>query len=132
MNAAEHIPDWMIEFARLEHHLENALQYSGGTHTVEDVFKGIVAGQFQLWTGPDSIIVTEILEYPRLRALHFFLAGGHLEEIQEMEKTVVEWARRQGCKRATMVGRNGWSRTFLRDRGYVPRWHVMSREIDDE
>jgi len=130
--AEKHIPDWIAEFERLEHHVENALHYSGGTHAVEDIFKGVLVGEFQIWTGPDSIIISEILEYPQLRALNFFLAGGHMDEIQEMEKTVVEWARSQGCSRATVAGRDGWSRTFLRERGYEPKWHVMSREIRDE
>lgn len=129
MNASAHIPDWMLEFARLEHHLENALEYSGGTHDVVHVFAGIAEGQFQMWAGEDSIIISEILEYPKLRALHFFLVGGHLEELQEMEKTVVDWARTRGCTRATTAGRVGWSRTFLKDRGYAPQWHVMCREL---
>jgi len=122
----------MIDFARLEHHVANALEYAGGTHDVEDVFAGIAEGQFFMWAGEDSIIISEIVEYPKLRALHFFLAGGNLEELQQMEKTVIEWARAQGCKRATTAGRVGWSRTFLRDRGYIPQWHVMCRELNDE
>lgn len=132
MSAVPHIEPWMVTFANLEHHVENALQYSGGTHDVEDVFQGILAGQFQMWAGEDSIIITEILEYPKLRGLHFFLVGGNLEELQEMEMTVIDWARANGCARATTAGRVGWSRTFLKDRGYVPQWHVMCRELNNE
>jgi hypothetical protein len=84
MNTAAHIPDWMLDWARLEPHVENALEYSGGTHTVEDVFLGVANGDYQFWRGAESVVVTEILEERSRTVLHYFLARGNLCELDYM------------------------------------------------
>ncbi len=61
------------EFERLRHHVAAALEYSGGSHSVEDIAEGIGKGHFQLWPGLDSVIVTEIIVYPQLKDLHYTL-----------------------------------------------------------
>lgn len=133
MSAVAHIPDWMLEFARLEHHLENALEYSGGTHTVEDVYVGIREGQYQFWSGEDSAIVTEIIYSPQKTTVNYFLAGGTLAELETMSERVERWAREEvQADNITLVGRPGWTRSFLRDGGYETQWTVMSKELRDE
>lgn len=130
MNASAHIPDWMIEWARLEPHLENALQYSGGTHTLEDVFLGVANGDYQWWPGEDSVIVTEIVEYPRKTVLNYFLAGGELGELERMADQIEEWAlREKSIDAITLTGRKGWGRSFLRNRGYNETSVSMSKEL---
>ena len=132
MNAAEHIPDWMLDWARLEPHIENALGYAGGTHTVEDVFLGVANGDYQFWPGSESAIVTEIIEYPRKTVLHYFLAGGNLAELEQMADEIEEWARNQ-CDIDTiaLTGRKGWTRSFLTDRGYTQSSVSMTKELSD-
>lgn len=125
MNAAP----WLSAFAERAALVERALEYSGGTHDVADVAAAIENGLFQMWCGPHSIVVTEIIEYPKMRDCHVFLAGGMLDEVEQIAPHVEEWARKQNCQRVTIAGRKGWERTFLRGRGYMPRWYVMSKEL---
>ena len=117
------------DFERLRHHVAAALEYSGGTHRVEDIWVGIKAGRFQFWPGKNSAVVTEIIVYPRLKNLHYFLAGGDLDELSRMRPLIESWGKSIGCTRVTLAGRRGWSKTFLKDEGYSPQWSVLAKEL---
>ena len=119
----------LAEFWRLRKHIEAALEYSAGTHTIDDVADGILEGKFQCWEGKESIIITEIVVYPRLKDLHFFLAGGDLDEISLMEPLITAWGKSLGCTRVSLAGRKGWQKSFLKERGYEPKWSVLSKEL---
>lgn len=127
--ASENIFEWVRHFYRCSEWINAALEYAGGTHDLQDVFDGIAAGEYQFWWHPDGCIVTEVLDYPKMRVAHHWLAGGSMEAMQELEARIDEWARSQGCGRVTLAGRLGWTRTFLRDRGYSPFWTVMAKEL---
>jgi hypothetical protein len=126
---SEDVPDWMREFARCAPYIEAALKYDGGTHTVEDVMLSVAAGERQFWPGKQSAIVTELARHPRMSVLHFWLAGGDLQELETMVGPIERWAKEQGCTRITLAGRRGWARTFMRDAGYEPRWAVMAKDL---
>jgi hypothetical protein len=118
------------EFNRLSIHIFAALEHAGETHAIEDIWNGICSGVFQFWPAEKSAVVTEILSYPNgKRTLHFFLAGGDLTELQTMYPYILEWGRTAGCSRATLAGRPGWARTFLRKDGWEPRWCVLAKEL---
>lgn len=118
------------EWARCAGYIEDALEYADGTHTLDDVRAGIEAGRFLLWTGPHSAVITEIVQYPQLRALNFFLAGGRLEELEIMLPLMLQWGKTQGCTRATLTGRPGWSRSFLTKYGWTNRSVTLGANID--
>lgn len=81
-------------------------------------------GDAHFWDGPNSCIVTEIIESPRKRFLNFFLAAGSMRELEAMTPLILEWGKDNGCTHALMTGRPGWSRTkLLRD------WKVESAII---
>jgi hypothetical protein len=110
--------------------IEAALAYAGGTHTFEDIQAGVEAGSLQYWPGPRSVVITEIIQYPRSRALNFFLAGGELPELEAMYPLIEEWGRAQGCTVAVMSGRKGWERSFLtRKEGWEPKLVVFEKDL---
>ena len=117
------------EFERLRHHVAAALEYSGGTHKVEDIAEGIRQGQFQLWPGKNSVVVTEIIVYPQLKDLHYFLAGGDLDELRLMRPIIESWGKEIGCSRVSLAGRKGWERTFLKGEGYEPKWFILCKDL---
>jgi hypothetical protein len=121
--------DLDAELKRCRQWIDDALEYSGGTHTFDDIAEGVRAGDFQLWSNYNSAVVTEIVVYPRLKDLHFFLAGGNLDELTQMCPIIEEWGRSQGCTRVSLAGRKGWQRTFLKDRGYEPQWFILAKEL---
>jgi hypothetical protein len=119
-----------LEFDRCKPWIAAALEYAGGTHDIEHIREAVLRGDLQLWAGNGSAIVTEIENYPRMRVLNFFLAGGNLEELELMTPGIEQWAKEKwGCSAAKLAGRQGWQRTFLRDRGYKPHYVVMTREL---
>jgi len=61
--------------------------------------------------------------------LHYFLAGGDLDELKLMRPHIESWGKENGCTRVTLAGRKGWARTFLQDEGYAPKWHILSKEL---
>ena len=110
--------------------IEGALRYAGGTHTFDDVQESVQAGAMQVFARPRSIIITEIVQYPRSKALHMFLGGGEMEEIEDMFPEIEAWARSIGCSAVTATGRHGWARTFMtRKRGYESVATVYSKEL---
>jgi hypothetical protein len=117
------------EFQRCAQYLEAALEYSGGTHGIEDIATGVREGKYQLWPAPNAAAITEIIVYPRLKELHCFLAGGDLDELKVMRPYVEAFGKRHGCSRSTFSGRRGWERTFMKDEGYEPRWFIVSKEL---
>ena len=105
----------MTELDRCRKWIEDALDYSGGTHTFEDVKRGIIEGKSQLWPAANSCIVTEITKHPQKKVLHIFLGGGSLEEIKSMQPDVIAWAKAQDCESLTMTGRKGWVKALKND-----------------
>jgi hypothetical protein len=114
---------------RLRQHVEAALEYSGGTHHFEDVLDMVKDSRLQVWPATESIVLTEIIVYPRLKNLHYFLAGGDLDELSRMRPIIESWGKSVGCTRVTLAGRRGWSKTFLQDEGYRPQWSVLAKEL---
>ena len=114
---------------RLRQQVESALEYSGGTHNFDDVTEMVEGHRLQLWPAKDSVVLTEIIVYPRLKCLHYFLAGGDLDELSRMRPMIESWGKSIGCTRVTLAGRRGWSKTFLKDEGYSPQWAVLAKDL---
>jgi len=108
--------------------LAAALERAEGTHTLDDVRDLIERGQgqYQFWPGRRAAVVTEIIPYPRMWVLHFWLIGGDLEELMGMKPHIEAWGRAAGCTRARGTGRPGWERV-LKD--YRRSAVVLEREI---
>lgn len=120
----------MTDLERARPHIEAALSYAHGTYSFEDVVAGLASGKLLLWPGENSAVVTQIVEHPRKRTLHFFLAGGNLAELERMLPLIIEWGRTRGCTQASLTGRRGWERTFLTKReGWNADLVVMTKEI---
>ena len=106
-----------------------ALDRGIDSHSEKDVFYAIARGDAQLWTGQKSACVTEIVTYPNFKSIRFWLAGGDLEELKEMENPICEWAKSIGCKKAQIVGRKGWSKVNFKDKTYKDVGTILIRSI---
>jgi hypothetical protein len=83
-----------------------------------------------LWTEGSAALVTEIVETPKMREIHFWLAAGELDEVTALSERVIVWARMNGCERATLAGRRGWERA-LASTAWKPELVLMGRDISD-
>lgn len=125
----KYAPEWVQEFKRCEQWIQAALDYSHDTFSIEDIFEDMAAGNLQIWPGEKAVIVTQIVQYPRKKIIHCFLAGGDIVELETLHEQVVEWGRSQGCSAVTLTGRPGWTRSFLSDIGYRNTQVQMIKDI---
>jgi len=108
--------------------IEDALEYSGGTHDYEHIVAGIMRGTMQLWPAKDGCLVTEIISYPKKKVLNVFLGGGSMKTLLGMYEPVEEWAKAQGCSTLTINGRPGWERIFKK-RGWQAQHVCLGKEV---
>lgn len=102
----------MSEFDRCAPWIEAALAYTGGTHALDDVRAAVARGDMQLWPGECCAMVTELVTYPRLKAVRIFAGGGDMLEMLRMSDAVIRWAAEEGCQRVEGFGRSGWMRAL--------------------
>ena len=63
----------MIDLNKCKKLIDQALEYANGTHTTDDIFRGIEKKQFQLWDAEKSCLITEILEYPQKKVWYYLI-----------------------------------------------------------
>lgn len=103
------------ELQRCREWIEAALIHSGDTHDFVHIVDGLIEGKFQFWANSECCVVTEVIDYPKKRVLHIFLAGGNLQAIRQLESKAVEWAKDIGCSAFTLTGRKGWEKALKND-----------------
>ncbi len=124
------VPQDKSEWFRCRPWIEAALEYTGGTHTIEDIEDGIESGEFQFVCSENSAVVTEFLHYPRMKIFNYFLIGGDLEElVREIEPSLTKWAVEiKGAKLVIGIGRKGFERAF-RASGFKPCWTAICKDF---
>lgn len=90
--------------------LAKALEYGGGTHTVDDVVELCRQGKARCWDNEGGLIITEVHAFPRLRAVHYWTISGVLPDCLALDEPISKWAISEGCSVATATGRKGWGR----------------------
>jgi len=116
-------------------HIEAGLSFGRGEYEPEDILADLHRGRMQLWCimephGMPGAIVTQIISYPRKRAMRLTACGG--ERMQEWLKLahdeIEAWARRQGVDFVEFYGRRGWLRIFSAY-GFTPAYHAAIKEL---
>ena len=103
----------------------DALRYAHNSHTYEQVIDIVKRGDAQLWALKDSAIVTEIIDYPQRRTLRFWLAGGNLKTLLEVEPKIRKWSILYRCEAVEIIGRKGWKKVM---KDYEPTAIVLVKE----
>ena len=109
--------------------LERALAHSQGTHLWEDIVEAVEEKDMFFWPGKRSAAITEVLDFPRKRCMHIFLAAGDMDELKEMEPCFVEFAKHFECDFVSLSGRAGWQRS-LKDMGYKDAHVSLFKRIE--
>ena len=103
----------------------DALRYAHNSHTYEQVIDIVKRGDAQLWALKDSAVVTEIVSYPQRRTLRFWLAGGNLKTLLEVEPKIRKWSILYRCEAVEIIGRKGWEKVM---KDYEPTAIVLVKE----
>ena len=113
------------EWTRCRPWIEAALEHAGDFYNADDILAEIERGEAIFWPGEKAAVVTQIWDFPRAKAVNFWLAGGDLDELRVMHDAISTWAKAQGCTHSIIAGRAGWSRVL----GYKTAWTAMSKEL---
>jgi len=113
----EHINDiW----PRIKKYAEKCAKYTYGRYTAEDMRKQAISDKaIQLWVPFDKddvygFYVTEIVDYPQMRALAMhFIGGTRFKEWQFVGWPILQkFARDNNCKVIESYGRPGWKKMW--------------------
>jgi len=107
-------------------HIREALRHCGDTHTLDDVMRMVMARDADLYVGDASAVVTQDLDLPTGRQLHFWLAGGDLDEVIKIVRDVEHAAKARGIRRISIIGRRGWQRKLD---GFTEASVVLTKDI---
>src|SRR3546814_400120 len=100
-----------------------------GSHSPEDVQKAIGEGRMQHWEEGETVIVTEVKQYPLLKVCEVFMVAGDLETAWKIEaERIVPWAKSLGCTRMVGKGRKGWAKS-AKSHGYDRLLVLAIKEI---
>lgn len=104
-------PVWAIP---LRDKVQAALDHAGNVMMIEDLYAFVLMGDMQLWTDEkkSAILITEVVCYPRLKAIRSVITAGSLDGVKEVIPHISQWAIQQGCERAELIGRIGWRRVL--------------------
>lgn len=115
-----------------------AIERSNGRWTPEDVFDELKAGRLQGWALIDggmlyAVGLTSIYSYPHARVLRCEWLGGVESQrwLELLDRTVSEWAIREGCTHMEMIGRKGWERMGSK-LGFKPSYVFFEKPLRDD
>jgi len=123
---------------QIEPLLLKPLEIDGFAYMPKDIFDSILKKKMQLWISwngktnvVEAAIVTEIIDYPRLRSCRYFLAGGTNMKswFNPMKEQIELWAIQNNCQRIELVGRKGWVK-WLKD--YKQKHIILMKELKNE
>lgn len=116
------------ELFRCQSWIQDALDKGDDTHDFVHIVDGIMEQRFQFWPHADCCVITEIIDYPKKRVIHVFLAGGDFASIIQLEPNIIEWAKSIGCTDVSLSGRKGWLRR-LKQYGWLDanQHHMIKR-----
>ena len=101
-----------LDHNELTRRLERALKVAGNTHTADDIMDAVSEGRMQAWVQGDSLVVSEIMTFPRGSAVNIVLAVGLLDDVMSLQPAIEAFGREHGCKVMRMEGRKGWARVL--------------------
>jgi hypothetical protein len=127
------IDSWPSFAERVWPYLEKMAEGSDGRFLADDLAQAIAGGNSQLWvalSGPEILCaaLTEVIAYPRLRALRFTAVVGHhharwvhlIERIEHAAKHAF------GCQIMEAMHQPGHERLIRHTGGWKIGWHWLS------
>jgi len=114
--------EWEEKWVFAKPYIEEALRHTD-CYNIEDVEDHIRQGIFHLWIGEKSAMITEIISYPRLKAMNLLFCGGDYKELQSMLPSMEQFAKHFGCTRLYGGGRKGWIRK-IKHLGFVQEYMI--------
>lgn len=98
----------------------------------QDVYDMLLGRDLQLWIVEEdreicTIVITQILVYPRAKECHIFMASGsYPEDWQDITDDLVRWGKQAGCTHVTAMARRG----LIKRMGWQERQTYIVRGVE--
>jgi len=120
------------EMQRTMQMILDAMPSLGGTHDFTDIIQLIMDGMITLWISDNSFILTEVVSYPRMKAVNMFMVGGDLEELLGFDDILTEYGKHHGCSRLEGWARPGFAKNrSMKALGFYKHKAVVYKDIHD-
>ena len=98
-------------------------------YIIDDIKELIEKGQFQLFphNNQQSCFITELVVYPRTKALNLIFCAGRFEDLAEMLPSIERWGKYLGAEKLYGGGRKGWIKKTSK-LGFKPEF-IISKNI---
>jgi hypothetical protein len=120
------------------HMISDAVEYSYGKYTVQDIYNALCERDMQLWVIvdnddiPHAIIVTQIIYYPSKKVMLFVLAAGvKFDNWTHLLPQFIAFAKDHQCTAMEFYGRTGWEKK-IEPLGFKKIHTVFSLNINGE
>jgi hypothetical protein len=114
--------------AEMRARLQEALDFGGGLHSIEQLIVEVVRGSMQCFHSENAVVFTQIEARGPTRILNVYLAAGDLDEVLALQPQFMALGRAEGCTRVLMHGRLGWRR-ILPKHGWAEKYTTWEREL---
>ena len=118
----------MQDILRWKPGIEEALSYSNGSHTFDDVVRKIVVGEVHFYSYEGCFTIMQVIQYPQYRTYHCFLAAGNQDALDNARDDMLRAAKRLECRYLSISGRHGWVRRLV-TRGWKHVYSTMYLEV---
>ena len=111
-----------VVWKRIEDYVQGTAEYTHGRYTKGDIRTGLMTKPQHLWLAHEGeevfgFVVTEIANYPQLKALVMHFTGGR--ELDSWKPQMLEmlqsFSKLHGCDVIESFGRAGWAKVFKKD-----------------
>lgn len=128
----EHVP---AVWSAVEGYVDDALHHARGCYAAEDIYQQLLSGTHHLWiafegTDIKGAVITQVVQYPRKRALNCYMAGGNdfASWKTPMMELLSKFAIDNSCECFEATGRPGWIRMF-KNEGCEVVWQTCQLPI---
>jgi hypothetical protein len=90
--------------------LARVLDRMGGLYTLNDILTAIGEGRMQSFVKNNSWAITQVNQYPRVRALQLVAMVGDLADVDALHAKILDYADEANAGLLSTYGRMGWLR----------------------
>lgn len=106
--------------------IQSAIEREDLRYTLEEIEERISNHAYQLWSGKESAIITQVLSSEGKNVLNILLCGGNMEELLDGLPQLEQFAKFFNCSSIIGGGRKGWIKV-LKEHGFKQKFLIEKR-----
>ena len=130
MASGKTVEEQVAALLKFREKVEKSLALAGNSRTFAGLIGEVVDSHAQVFHDDEGVVVTQIEDTETgFRLLNIWVMAGELDSVLELLEAAVEWGRSVGATSAMGLGRRGWGKTSIIEKGWKPEMTLYTREI---